>query len=308
MKRLKKEIERRKVEDQEDEGERDIEAQMRAVEDFEMVQAGLGVRQGGKSGDRIVGRQAGKIIVERVVEEDNNPTKTGSGGTKRKFEIDEDELRKLATDERDTIKRRIIAERNGKSELPSFWVPGETPSNQKSDLKKTKLHPTCPAAETDKPHDFTLKSLVAVKFTGEEKSQSESKSSDKEAGDADGDKNAARSCPACNKALSNSTKAVLAKPCGHVLCKPCSNRFQKAKEKNVHDEGEGGEEEGTVRCYVCQEDVTAGRKIKKGKKDNAEGKEGKGGERGLVELSCEGTGFAGGGKNMVKKGGLSFQC
>lgn len=271
---MKKELERRKLEDAEDDEVQNAEAQARAVEEFEKVQAGLSVREGGKGGDKIVGRSEGKIIVERAVEGE---------GKKRKFEIDEDELKRLATDERDVIKRRMNEERNAKSELPSFWVPGETPDNKKADVKALRQQAMCPAAEAEKPHEFTLKGLVKVEFSNEE------------------GKAGTRSCPACNKALSNSTKAVLAKPCGHVLCKPCSDRFQKAKAKSAHEE-----HDDTVRCYVCQEDVTPGRKTKR-KKDSETGeKEGKV-ERGLVELSCEGTGFAGGGKNMVKKDGLSFQ-
>ncbi|EGP88736.1 uncharacterized protein MYCGRDRAFT_39599, partial [Zymoseptoria tritici IPO323] len=287
LKRLKKEAERRKGEDAEEDHLQNAEAQARAVEEFEKVQAGLSVRSGGNTSDKIVGRQNGKIIVERA---DDGANKDGNSGTKRKFELDEDELLRLATDERDKIKRRMNDERNAKSELPSFWVPGETPDNKKSDIKSIKQNPTCPAAALDKPHDFTLKTLVQVNFT-EEKT-----------GDA---QSTARSCPACNKALSNSTKAVLAKPCGHVLCKPCSERFQKSPEKSAHDK----EHDDTVRCYVCQEDVTTGRKTKR-KKESAECGEKKESrvERGLVELSCEGTGFAGGGKNMVKKEGVAFQC
>jgi nitric oxide synthase-interacting protein len=285
LKRLKKEAERRKEEDAEEDDLQNVEAQARAVEEFEKVQAGLSVRSGGKAGDRIVGRQNGKIIVES---EGDDSTK--AGGNKRKFEVDENELLRLAMDERDKIKRRMNDERNPKSELPSFWVPGETPDNKKSDLKTIKQHPTCPAAALDKPHDFTLRTLIAVKFNEEKTTDSEKSS---------------RSCPACNKALSNSTKAVLAKPCGHVLCKPCSERFQKPPEKSAHD----AEHDDTVRCYVCQEDVTAGRKTKR-KKESTESGEKKESrvERGLVELSSEGTGFAGGGKNMVKKEGVAFQC
>ena len=189
----------------------------------------------------------------------------GEKGTKRKLELDEAELKDLADGSSKSRKKGDISSQ----ELPAFWVPGKTPSAQKAELKAPKLHPTCPAAAADKPHEISLKALVNVRFT----EGSESKGTT----NSDSTATPTRTCPSCNKTLSNATKAVLAKPCGHVLCKPCSDKFQRAAEKSaheVHDE--------TVRCYVCQEDVTPsaaknkeGEEKKKDKKDKI--------DRGLVE-------------------------
>jgi nitric oxide synthase-interacting protein len=275
LKRLKKEAERRLAEDEEERELDEAEKDAKDVEDFERVQAGLSAR--GASGQNIIGRGSGRVMVEEQ-------------GTKRKFEVEEDELLRLAKE--GDHKRRKSSGQDGKTELPSFWIPSETPDNKKADSKTIKQQPTCPAAEADRPHDFTLKNLITVHF---HESQSAPGSDDKPA----------RTCPSCDKALSNSTKAVLAKPCGHVLCKPCSDKFQKAALKSAHDK----QHDETVRCYVCQEDVTPGRKSRRKKEGEKGGKEKESKvERGLVELSSEGTGFAGGGKNMVKKHGVAFQC
>jgi len=276
LKRLKKEAEKRRAEDEEDKALDEAEAQARAVAEFEQVQAGLSARSSGL-GERIVGRKNGKVEIEQDVE-------GGNKGVKRKFEIDEDELKGLAKQDG---KRKST--KTDTSELPSFWVPGKTPDHNKSDLKIIKKHPTCPAAANDKPHDFTLKTLVPVLFHSDDSITASSEVP-------------TRTCPSCNKTLSNGTKAVLAKPCGHVLCKPCSDKFQKPPEKTAHEE-----HDETVRCYVCQEDVTAGKKTKR-KKDAESGEKDAKVERGMVELSSEGTGFAGGGTNMVKRDGVAFQC
>ena len=262
---------------------------MRAVEEFERVQAGLSVRSGGeKKGERIVGRRNGKVTVEQDIE-------GGQKGVKRKFEVDEEELANLAKDRDAPSKRQDRGWNDAKDELPAFWVPSQTSDNKKADLKNIKQNPTCPAAAEGKAHDFTLKTLITVNF-----------SSDKPSTDSTPDQHPPRTCPSCNKALSNSTKAVLAKPCGHVLCKPCSDKFQRPAEKSAHD---AGGYDGSVRCYVCSEDVTPGRKMKRKKEDGEGKKEKERGERGLVELSSEGTGFAAGaGGNMVRKQGVAFQC
>jgi nitric oxide synthase-interacting protein len=276
LKRLKKEAEQRRLEDSEEKEIEDAEAQARAVEEFERVQAGLSVRSGGK----IVGRKDGKVTVEQ----------DGEKGVKRKLELDEAELKDLADGSKSRKKGDISSQ-----ELPAFWVPGKIPAAQKAELKAPKLHPTCPAAAADKPHDISLKSLVNVRFT--------EASEGKETANSDSSSTPTRTCPSCNKTLSNATKAVLAKPCGHVLCKPCSDKFQRAAEKSAHDKVH----DEAVRCYVCQEDVTPsaakkkdGDEKKKDKKDKI--------EKGLVELCSDGTGFASGGTNMVKRQGVAFQC
>jgi nitric oxide synthase-interacting protein len=63
------------------------------------------------------------------------------------------------------------------------------------------------------------------------------------------------------------------------------------------------ESHGKVLCYVCETDVTAQKR--------RPGKENRGKDKiapGLVDISCEGTGFAGGGTNMTKREGVAFQC
>ncbi|KAK6422306.1 hypothetical protein LTR95_016697 [Oleoguttula sp. CCFEE 5521] len=190
------------------------------------------------------------------------------------------------------VKRRASTNDKGEDQA-SFWIPNKIPDHQKSDVQAIRKHPVCPAAAENAAHDFTLKSLVTVDFASEKREASSVPST--------------RICPACDKPLSNATKAVLSKPCGHVLCKACNDKFQRPPEKSAHDL----EFDERVRCYVCQGDVTASTAKERGEKDGKKSKksEASGAERGLVELSCDGTGFAGGGKsNIVKKSGVAFQC
>lgn len=275
LKRLRKESDKRKAEDSEEKSLEDEEAKARALENFERVQAGLSARGGG---EKVVGREGGKIVLEG-----------GAAGAKRKFEVDEEELVALGK----VQKRNEKGWGAGKEDLPFFWTPGQTPDNKKADLKAIKQQPTCPAAAADKPQDFSLKSLVTVNFTSDTPPTTSNPTETELP---------TRTCPSCNKALTNSTKAILAKPCGHVLCKPCSDKFQRPALKSAHD----AKHDGKVRCFVCSEDVTAGkrRKAESGAEREAKGKV----ERGLVELCSDGTGYAGGGTNMVRKQGTAFQC
>ena len=71
-------------------------------------------------------------------------------------------------------------------------------------------------------------------------------------------------------------------------------------------------EDKEVACFVCETDLTD--RKGKGKDRGKEGKEKKNkGEKealrpGLVEISSDGTGFAGGGTNMARREGVAFQC
>lgn len=283
IKRVEKERERRQDDDAADAEARKAEDDIKAVADFEAVQMGLEKKFGAASGSRIVGREGGKVIIEEQ-----------QRGTKRKLEIDEDELTRLGQEQKRGRavgdKGSLTAEAKANTAVPSFWIPSATPFTKEKDNKPVKLNPLCPASEPESAHDFSLKTLITLRFHEERIT------------DAGGNSETVRSCPSCNKSLSNSTKAVLAKPCGHVVCKPCGAKFMQPSEADAHDVEK---EVGVVRCYVCQADVT------ERKREKREGKDGKEREKirpGLVDISTEGTGFAGGGKNMVKKKGVAFQC
>ena len=73
------------------------------MQEFEKIQMGLEARVGG-AGKKIVGREEGKIVVE----EDIAGSKKGE---KRKFELDEDELLRIAREERAKVRKAIDEEK-----------------------------------------------------------------------------------------------------------------------------------------------------------------------------------------------------
>lgn len=289
IKRLEKVAERRKEEEEDQKLRDDEEARQRAVEDFEAVQMGLEVKHGAQS--KVVGREGGKVVIEKEEE-----AKAGeSRGTKRKFEIDEEELKRIAMEERSRAKLALDEEKKAaKGHLPSFWVPTETPETNHKAAEKVKQNPTCPASDPSKPHPLSLKSLTSVKFD-EEKSAETGKP--------------VRTCPSCRKALTNATKAMLAIPCGHVLCKPCVEKFLKPEHRHHRDAHDEGPEPESIHCYVCDTDLTAAAESKGIEKEGKKHKKDKdkAPKPGLVEIRSEGTGFAGGGKNIVKREEVAFQ-
>ncbi|KAG8156692.1 hypothetical protein KVR01_013483 [Diaporthe batatas] len=277
IKRLEKAREQEDREAAESRARQDEEAQARAVKEFELTQAGFDV----------AGSRTGIIS-------DANLAKEAKAGEKRKFSLDEDEVQRNADNDRAKARKAIEDEKSSKPTLPSFWVPSVTPtSNSKDKLhevkKKAKTTPICPSSQENCPHPYSLHSLVTINFTEEEESKDT--------------RTKTRICPSCKKGLTNSSKAMLAKPCGHVLCKACASQFMKPSDHDPHADPADAKHANAVRCYVCDEDVTE-RPAKKGgdKKDKDKIRPG------VVELKSDGTGFSAGGTNEVKKSGSAFQC
>ncbi|KAL3417411.1 RING finger domain-containing protein [Phlyctema vagabunda] len=297
IKRLEKTREKEDRAAEDDQGREEDEAKERAVREFEKIQMGLEskVLAGGASGGskKIVGRENGKVVVEQEMEGE-----AGKRGEKRKFELDEDELLRIARDDRSKARKAIDDEKASKTTLPSFWVPSITPSSNTSTTlhtitKKAKSSPICPASAPDNPHAYSLHTLITVQFTEEKAATGSSNSSN----------STQRICPACKKALSNTSKATLAKPCGHVVCKSCVSKFMTpAAAYDPHAELSAADQK-RVLCYVCEADLTDTKKAGKEKEKEKEKI-----RPGLVEIKCEGTGFASGGSNTVEKSGVAFQC
>ncbi|KAF3938240.1 hypothetical protein ABW19_dt0205041 [Dactylella cylindrospora] len=305
IKRLQKEIEKRHADEEDERIRLEKEAVERGVKEFEEVQMGLERRRRDlkrKAGDtdsitaapptqRIIGRENGKVIIE---ETDDSPA-TRETKRPKTFTLDESELLRIARSDRERLKDSITAEKSAAAvpKLPSFWIPSLTPSLSTSELapvKAPKLQPVCPGSDPDKLHNYSLKGLVNVKFTEEE-------------GERNKHGEPARICPSCRKGLSNETKAIVAKPCGHVICKPCVKKFILHSD-DPHASFNGKEEK--IQCSVCEADLSepsgGGKKKDKEKEKDAI-------KPGLVQISSDGTGFtAGGGKVVAQKEMVAFQC
>lgn len=168
----------------------------------------------------------------------------------------------------------------------------------------------CPGSSPTNNHGYSLKGLVTVNFTEEKDDKSEETT---------------RICPSCKKGLSNGMKSMctafpsaamlyyittcslhlVTKPCGHVICKSCVDKFMTPHKNPDPHARETDELHGRILCYVCETDITE-KKARTGKKEKSHNKEKI--RPGLVMISSEGTGFAGGGENIAKREGTAFQC
>ncbi|CAG7921009.1 unnamed protein product [Penicillium olsonii] len=315
IKRLERERDEARKRIAEDEERTLEEARARDLRDFEMVSMGLEAKAktAGEDSKRAraealeaTGGGAKKRKVDDAVERIGEREVVVDGKKRKVLELGAEEMARIAAGEKERLLKEVKDAKNeSKSALPSFWVPSLTPGTDADEItanKAVKLTPICPGSTDESRHSYSLKSLVDVHFTEEKAS----------------DGTVSRVCPSCKKNLSNGLKAILTKPCGHVICSPCVTKFMTAHEIHIPDPHASKEEQdksaalhGTVLCYVCEADVTnrpkengSGASKKSKKKD----KEKDAIQPGVVEISSEGTGFAGKGGNMGKKAGVAFQC
>jgi len=90
IKQFERELERKKRDEEEAEAVDEEEVKERAVRDFEDVQMGMSLKR------------EGVVVVEE-----------GKRGEKRKFELDEEELMRIAREDRDKAKKALMEEKVG---------------------------------------------------------------------------------------------------------------------------------------------------------------------------------------------------
>ena len=116
IRRLEKEVERKQT-DQVEGGVRDEEeASARAVREFELVQMGLDVKsvtrdKDGRNRRLVGGGEGGRILMEDDEMVDGKKVVQETKGRKRRFELDEEELLRIASKERSRAKTAIAQEK-----------------------------------------------------------------------------------------------------------------------------------------------------------------------------------------------------
>lgn len=216
-------------------------------------------------------------------------TTTGAGpeskeprGTKRKFEFDADTVEKLTREAEDAALKQIEKEQAEalKHKLPDFWLPSLTPtytsSGPPTSLQDVKLQTTCHGGNP--AHHLTRKQLIPVNFIFDTSSkpsasvESTPATEDGEIASASKRKEEPQSpmCPSCKKTFSNTSLMFVMKPCGHVICKTCTDQLVKPGKQ----------------CLACDKALT---------------------DKDIIALSREGTGYAAGGLAETSKKGIAFQ-
>ncbi|GJE93158.1 hypothetical protein PsYK624_093170 [Phanerochaete sordida] len=214
---------------------------------------------------------------------------TGDGskeprGTKRKFEFDADTVDKLTREAEDAALKQIEKEQaeSLKHKLPDFWLPSLTPTYSSSgppvSLQDVKLQTTCRGG--DPAHHLTRKQLIPVNFIYDNSSgrppasvESTPATEDGEISSSTASKGKGESnpmCPSCKKTFSNTSLMFIMKPCGHVVCKTCTDQLVKPGKQ----------------CISCDISLT---------------------DKDIIALVREGTGYAAGGLAETSKRGIAFQ-
>ncbi|KAF9261527.1 hypothetical protein L218DRAFT_930747 [Marasmius fiardii PR-910] len=206
-------------------------------------------------------------------------SKQDGRGTKRKFEFDPFAVESAAQEAEEAALRQIEREQaeSLKHKLPDFWLPSLTPTytskGPPTSLGDVKLQTTCRGGNPS--HSLALKNLVPVQFTlytsnGHVASSVESTPAEGSSGSSVKKEEPKPMCPSCKKHLSNNILMFLMKPCSHVTCKTCTDSLVRPAKQ----------------CIVCDKQL---------------------GDKDIIELKREGTGFAGGGMAETSKTGVAFQ-
>ncbi|OKL61191.1 hypothetical protein UA08_03628 [Talaromyces atroroseus] len=300
IKRLEREREENKKRLAEDDARATEEARARELHEFELVSMGLEgavkdrnpkkrkapTMDDNRSGGNKEEEMAAKI--DAATEAFRQKEIEVNGKRRKVFELGEAEIARYAKSELDKLKKQIEQEKSeAKSALPSFWVPSLTPMTENEALsnKNLKLSPICPGSTKETRHEYSLKTLVDVHFTEE-----------KLDGQQNQQQQSSRICPSCKKALTNGLKAMLTKPCGHVICQPCVTKFMTPEstiDPHAVNDNDNKYENliGRMLCYVCETDITpeSSKKSRKSPLSSLKEKEKSSKVKpGLVEIRSEG--------------------
>ncbi|BGP25951.1 zinc finger protein, nitric oxide synthase-interacting protein [Rhodotorula toruloides] len=205
IKRQQKLLERMRAESEAEMAAARTAARERVLKEFETAQSSLGSKT-----------TQGKVSATGADDE-----KAGPRGTKRSFELDEDEIDRLtkeATDEALSRTAREMADAR-RAKLPNFWLPSLTPTATPESVIDAKLQTLCHASKP--PHPVSLKTLVTVKLTKDPEEKNRSG-------------NPTVLCPSCRKTITNNVKAFALKACGDVLCSTCVDTLCRKDEVCAH--------------------------------------------------------------------------
>ncbi|KAF9810228.1 hypothetical protein IEO21_07070 [Rhodonia placenta] len=199
----------------------------------------------------------------------------------RKFDFSESTVDTLAREAEEAALRQIEREQAEalKHKLPDFWLPSLTPtyasSGPPASLADVKLQTTCRGGNP--PHHLTRKTLIPVHFIFDTSASTQPRSVESTPSTESGteakpkrDEEKTAICPSCKKVLSNSALMNLMKPCGHVVCKTCTDTLVKPAKQ----------------CIQCDVQLA---------------------DKDIIELAREGTGYAAGGLAETSKKGVAFQ-